>query len=208
MRLLLFCYITLTDKQKRHVKAIVGFIVSVYLPTFLRIHLNPAACEGPANMLFCRNLFLAYRLLNEELYEQSVKRFFLGHARNWLDVNMPVSVFSRNPPYSVEAVRDPAVVFPRAVELDKLLTTRAPLTRFFTKAHESSPCLTRGTPAFWRGIENNNRACERTIGSMNKIFRKRTIIDSKTPDEIPTVDEKIRGSLCLCRKNRDYSASS
>ena len=76
MRLLLFCYDSLNERQKDHVKLIVGFVASVYLPMFLKIHLNPAASEGPENMLFCRNLLLSYKEHSEALFETSVKRFF------------------------------------------------------------------------------------------------------------------------------------
>ena len=55
MRLLLFGN-DMTEMQKTNLLRIVFYIVTVYVPMFLRIHLNPRVPEGPTNMLFQRDL--------------------------------------------------------------------------------------------------------------------------------------------------------
>ena len=55
------------------------YIVSVHLPPFLVIHLNPKACEDSRLTLFQRNSLLAYEVTDPRLYEV-VNRYFIQHA--------------------------------------------------------------------------------------------------------------------------------
>ena len=47
MRMFIFNSKNLTDTQKNKFQKIVSYIVCVYVPSFLMIHLNPKAPEGP-----------------------------------------------------------------------------------------------------------------------------------------------------------------
>ena len=47
MRMPIFNSKNLTDSQKNKLQKIVSYIVCVYVPSFLMIHLNPKAPEGP-----------------------------------------------------------------------------------------------------------------------------------------------------------------
>ena len=68
MRLLLFGS-DMTEVQKEKLLRIVSYIVSVYVPMLLHIHLNPRAPEGPTNMLFLRDL-LDFQQKDEILVDQ------------------------------------------------------------------------------------------------------------------------------------------
>ena len=47
--------------QISRLQCMVSFIVCVYLPAFLAIHLKSSAVEGPSVVLFTRDLLLAYK---------------------------------------------------------------------------------------------------------------------------------------------------
>ena len=51
---------------------IVAFILSVYVPMFFQIYLNPRAPEGPANMVFLRDLIAVTALKN--VFVKDVKK--------------------------------------------------------------------------------------------------------------------------------------
>ena len=63
----------MTEVQKTNLLRIVAYIVPVYVPMFLRIHLTPGVQEGPTSMLFQRDLLLDYRE-NMRYYLTNVRR--------------------------------------------------------------------------------------------------------------------------------------
>ena len=52
LRLLLFYYDKLNRHQQTTLKRLVSYIVSVYVPSFIMMHLKPQAAEGPQLTLF------------------------------------------------------------------------------------------------------------------------------------------------------------
>ena len=52
IRMLIFNSKNLTVTQKNKLQKIVSYIVGVYVPSFLMIHLNPKAPEGPFLLYF------------------------------------------------------------------------------------------------------------------------------------------------------------
>ena len=69
----------MTEVQKTYLLRIVSYIVSVYVPMFLRIHSNPRVPEDPTNMLFLRDLLLDYLEKDEILVDQSLRKVFIKH---------------------------------------------------------------------------------------------------------------------------------
>ena len=107
LRLLLFNIGSqqMSTNQKRKLEKIVSYIVSVYVPSFVMIHLHPKACDGPFLTLFQRNLLLAYREIQPDVADM-VMKYYLDHAGQWLDPqNVALSVYSEVPPYPIEAVK-------------------------------------------------------------------------------------------------------
>ena len=66
--------------EKKKLSRLVSFIVSVYLPSFLMIHLKPHASEGPFLILFQRDLSLAFEVVYSDVCEV-VNRYFMQHAK-------------------------------------------------------------------------------------------------------------------------------
>ena len=60
LRMFIFGY-CVEPAQISRLQRMVSFIVCVYLPAFLAIHLKSSAAEGPSVVLFTRNLLLAYK---------------------------------------------------------------------------------------------------------------------------------------------------
>ena len=141
LRLLIFNLGNLSNLQQKRLNKIVSFIISVYLPSFIMIHLNPKAAEGPSLTLFQRDLILAYRQLEPNIADV-VWNYFVPHASKWLSpVNVALSVYAETPPYSVEAVSF-SESFPDSVEIRTLLSDpRKRLRHFFTKQSKEAPCI-------------------------------------------------------------------
>ena len=107
MRLLVFRN-DMTEIQKTNLLHIVSYIVSVYVPMFLRIHLNPHVPEGPTNMLYFRDLLLDYCEKDEILVDQSLKKVFIKHFTSWMNpVNVALNVYSKSPEYQAKHLEDP-----------------------------------------------------------------------------------------------------
>ena len=84
----------------------VSFIVCVYLPAFLAIHLKSSAAEGPSVLLFTRDLLLAYKEVDLPVFE-AIRKHFVQHASQWLSPkNIALSVHAEVPPYTVDAVKE------------------------------------------------------------------------------------------------------
>ena len=66
LRLLIFDICYLNDYQKSKLIWLISYIISVYVPSFLLIHLKSSAAEGPGITLFQRDLLLAYREIDSE----------------------------------------------------------------------------------------------------------------------------------------------
>ena len=62
LRMFIFGY-CVEPAQISTLQRMVSFIVCVYLPAFLAIHLKSSAAEGPSVVLFTRDLLLAYKLI-------------------------------------------------------------------------------------------------------------------------------------------------
>ena len=105
LRLLLFYYDKLNRHQQTTLKRLVSYIVSVYVPSFIMMHLKPQAAEGPQLTLFRRDLLNSYQEIDKEIADV-VFKYFLDHAVHWLSPkNVSLSVFSEVPPYCMEAVK-------------------------------------------------------------------------------------------------------
>ena len=82
---------------------LISYIVSVYVPSFITIHLKPKACDGPFLTLFQRDLLFAYREIDEEVADVVLK-YFVEHGLQWLSPkNVALSLFSDCPPFSLNA---------------------------------------------------------------------------------------------------------
>ena len=79
LRLLIFDICHLEDYQKAKLIRLISHVISVYVPSFLLIHLKPSAAEGPRITLFQRDLLLAYREIDFELADVVLK-YFYEHA--------------------------------------------------------------------------------------------------------------------------------
>ena len=119
---------------------LISYIVSVYVPSFLLIHLKPSAAESPEITLFQRNLLFAYREIDSELADLALK-YFYEHAIQWLTpINVALGVFAEVPPYPIDAVKTGQ--FPDTVDVRKLPKERKTgFQEFFTAESKSAPYI-------------------------------------------------------------------
>ena len=83
MKMLIFNSKNFTDTQKNNLQKIVSYIVCVYVPSFLMIHLNPKAPEGPFLSIFYRDLLSCFVEIDPNITDV-VMKYFLAHASQWL----------------------------------------------------------------------------------------------------------------------------
>lgn len=160
---------------------ILGYIANVYAPFFVRINLHPRVTDGPENILICRDLMKAYGVPTK------VKEIFISHAEKWLSPqNAAVVVHKAVPPVLLEDIKK---IRKLAVNTRKLCWGKEQIKAFLTVESAAAPCITRGTPDFWRSVDCHNRTCERYVGKMAVVLKKRYVKD--TTDI--TLDSKVRG---------------
>ena len=105
MRTLVFNSKNLTDTQKNKLQKIVSYIVCVYVPSFLMIHLNSKAPEGPFLSIFYRNLLSCFVKIDPNI-TNVVMKYFLAHASQWLSwKNVALSVHAKVAPYTAKTVK-------------------------------------------------------------------------------------------------------
>ena len=130
LRIFIFGY-CVEPAQISRLKRMVSFIVCVYLPAFLAIHLKSSAAEGPSVVLFIRDLLLAYKEVDLPVFE-AIWKHFVQHASQWLSPKIiGLSVHAEVPPYTVDAVKEKA--FPKNVDIQQALLKRIQLRDFFTE---------------------------------------------------------------------------
>ena len=168
--------------QISRLQRMVSFIVCVYLPAFLAIHLKSSAAEGPSVVLFTRNLLLAYKEVDLPVFE-AIWKHFVQHASRWLSPkNIASSVHAEVPLYTVDAVKEKA--FPKNVDIHPALLKRKQLRDFYAEESKFSSCIACfSSPMFWKSIDNNNRSTERFIG------RLKLIINSMVRDDLQNFDK-------------------
>ena len=69
----------LDSEQNSKLLRIVAFILSVHVPMFFLIHLNPRAPKGPANMVFLGDLLLDFEVKYQDLAVTPLKNVFIKH---------------------------------------------------------------------------------------------------------------------------------
>ena len=82
LRLLIFGLGNFGVDQKKLFQ-ITSYIICVYVPSFMLIHLKPTASEGPFLTQFLRDILLACRDIDPEIADVALK-YFLKHATFWL----------------------------------------------------------------------------------------------------------------------------
>ena len=108
--------------QISRLQRMVSFIVCVYLPGFLAIHLKSSAAEGPSVALLTRDLLPACKEVDLPVFE-AVWKHFVQHASQWLNPkNIAFSVHAKVPPYTIDAVKEKA--FPKNVDIQQALLKR------------------------------------------------------------------------------------
>ena len=108
MRTLIFNPSNLTATQKAKLQKIVSYIIYVYVPSFLMVHLHPKAPEGPFLCLFQRELLCSYFEIEPNISEVAMK-YFLSHASQWLSwKNVALSVFAIVAPYTAKQLKLPS----------------------------------------------------------------------------------------------------
>ena len=194
LRSLLFNVGNLLSNEKTKLQKIVSYIINVYVPSFLMIHLNPGAPEGPFLTLFQRDLLVAFRDIDPAIVEMTMK-YYLEHASQWLSwKNVALSVHAEVAPYSVEAVK--ACSLPQTVDVRSMLEDRTTrLKQFFTMRSKEAPCIAAShvQPTFWKSIDNNNRVTERRIGKLKSLVNSKI---SEDPNQLNRSDIRLRAFLC------------
>lgn len=194
--LLIFHYDSLTMIQKDNVLRVASFILSIYAPMCLRIHFSPRGPEGPGNILFCRDLLLAFLPFDEELINDAVKAHFIRHAKTWLGgQNLALSTYAEYCPYCLDDLRNPNQTLPSTIPIETMLWERTPIKSFFTKDIKKALCLSKGSKEFWQSKDCHNRTCERFNGYLGSIFKRSSIKDFESSDKRPEVDKKFRGYM-------------
>ena len=195
LRTLLLNVGNLSTDQKMKLQKIVSYILCVYVPSFLMIHLNPRVPEGPFLNLFQRDLLFAFRQIEPAVANVAMK-YFLEHASKWLSwKNVALSVYSEVPPYTTEAIKT-SRSFPQSVDVRLFLQDPTKkLKHFFTWKSKDAPCITASHihPSFWKSIDNNNRSTERRIGKLKGLIQERI---SEKPSQLNRSDIRLRAFLC------------
>ena len=75
----------LDSEQNSKLLRIVAFILSVYVPMCFLIHLNPCAPEGPAYIIFLRDLLLDFEVKDQDLAVTALKNVFIKHFVAWIN---------------------------------------------------------------------------------------------------------------------------
>ena len=65
--LLIFNVRRLDERERTKLIRFISYVVLIYIPSFVTIHLKPSAAEGPGITLFQRNLLLAYNEIDWNL---------------------------------------------------------------------------------------------------------------------------------------------
>ena len=100
MRLLFDTKMTVTQNNTLQ---ITSYIISVYVPMFLKIHLNPRASEGPTNMIFLRYLSLDFRQQRTNLVNHCLKPVFVKHFCSWINqINVTLNIHSKSPAFQAK----------------------------------------------------------------------------------------------------------
>ena len=173
------------ELTKKKLFKIASYIICVYVPSFMLIHLKPTASEEPFFTLFQRDILLAYRDIDTEIADVALK-YFLKYATCWLSPkNVALSVYGGTHPYSVEAVK--VCMIPDTVDIKSHLMDRT--TRL------KAPCISysRIPPQFWKTIHNNNRSNERRIGRLENIVNDKI---GDEPSQMNKTDQRLRALLC------------
>ena len=72
---------------------LVWFVICVYTSIFLSIYFNPRAADGPSNMIYCRDLLLAHKSIDCDLFKVNKKGYEI-HAISWLNpVNVAMAAY-------------------------------------------------------------------------------------------------------------------
>ena len=163
LRVYSFDLFQLTKDQTSNLIKIIDFIVNVYVPSFVQINLHPSVPSGPENVLVIRDLMKA------NVVPEKVKQIFLDHAEKWLSpINAAVVVHKEAPPVSVDDLKK---IRKLSVKTRQLCWSKNKIQSFLTVESACAPCLSYGTSAYWRAIDNHNRTCERYIGKIGLVFK-------------------------------------
>lgn len=187
----------MVDNCKRlyQIVQIVSYVINVYAPSFLRIHFNPRATEGPKNILYLRDLLLAFRQVDSDLANVT-KPHFLRHAVTWVGgPNLALNAYSDDAPFSLADLRSRAQRLPASVPVERMLWEHKGIKAFYTEATKQARCLQAGTAEFWRSVDNHNRSCERFNGYLGKLFSTKSIHDTKDPEKREAVNRRFRGFM-------------
>ena len=196
MRLLLFDT-KITDSQKSKLLQITSYIASVYVPMFLKIHLNPRSPEGPSNMVFLRDLLLDFRQQHCDLVDHCLKHVFVKHFCAWMNpINVALNVHSKNPAFQAKHLKDPEQQLPDDVDTKQLTWKRTHVKSYVGTKSKAAPCLQIDDKVFWNSIDNHNRSCERYIGLMSRCLSEGRVKDFRKSDEKRQVDIRVRGFIC------------
>ena len=110
----------LSSAQAAKLKRIASFIVSVYVPMFFRIHLNPRATEGPDNMLFLRDVALDYKRMDNELVEV-IRKIFLKHFHAGMKpTNVARNIQFKIPASKIDHLKHPDQSLPESVDIKRI----------------------------------------------------------------------------------------
>ena len=79
------------------------YIISVYVPMFVKIQSNPRASERPTNMIFLRYLSLDFRQQHTNLVDHRLKPVFVKHFCSWMNpINVTLNIHSQNPAFQAK----------------------------------------------------------------------------------------------------------
>ena len=105
---------------------ITSFIVNVYVPMFVRIHLKPKAFDGPSNMLYARDRLLDFALIDTDMAHH-IRPYLEKHAITWLSPkNVAISCYADNPPFDCNSIKNIRTL---SVDVKDLLWRKRPLSR-------------------------------------------------------------------------------
>ena len=154
----------------------------------MEIFFRPSVIHGPQIVLDMRDYILAADT------DAKIKESFVKHAMTWLTPEKVALHLLTNKVDLIDFIDLPR----NEPDVEALLSSTAPIDKFYCTQTLQSPVLTRGTSEAWQAFKNNNMSCERLVGWVKNAIENKTIADSQdhhSDEQIAATDERVRGLI-------------
>ena len=196
MRLLFDTKMTVTQNSK--LLQITSYTISVYVPMFVKIHLNPRASEGPTNIIFLRYLSLDFRQQHTNLVDHRLKSVFVNDFCSWMNpINVTLNIHSKSPAFQAKQWKIP---------ISNFLVMLTPNNLHWSEhlsGHTSDAAVKQHLPPDWRQSFFGIRSTIITALVRDGLCYNAWVKDFCKAEEKRQVDIRIRGFICHGSKDEN-----